>query len=386
MAPFFLIACTGLLLAMAAISTDSLLPTLPWMANDLGLDIALIQQVVPAFMFGYGFGQLTFGPISDRIGRRPALAIGMAVYLVGTVLCLFSDSFALLIVGRIVQGVGGGAGQTVARAMMRDCYSGPALAQNMALATAFFAVGPILAPIAGAWLAEAGDWHWVFLAMAGFAGLMLLLIYRLSESLPEPDPRALDPVRLLRNALQVVAHSQSRFFLLLAGFSFSGIVMMLAGMPRLFGENFGIEGRSFAYLFAIGGFGIIIGQFINRTVISRFGTIWSIGAGALLVATRIPHGLDPRRNGPIDPGLAGWRDVRLQSRLSVDLLQCHNPGDRSARRYRWFCSFARRIERIAARLDPCRLCHRSHRSVTLALGSGRILRCRRRFRRHCMAT
>lgn len=279
----FVFLCVGLLLAMAAISIDSILPALPQAAQGLGVDMALVQQLIPAFMFGYGFGQLAFGPISDCVGRRRALIVGMSVYLGGTAFCLLADGISWLMVGRVIQGIGAGAGQTIGRAIMRDRFSGPALARNMAMAVAIFAVGPILAPIVGAWLAEFGGWRSIFFAMAAFALTMLLLFTRLQESLRQPDPNALRPTRLWRNALTVLRHPQSRYFLLLAGISFSAIVTFLASMPRLFGEGLGVQSQTFAYFFALGGFGIVAGQFINRAAIVRFGTVWSIGAGAGLV-------------------------------------------------------------------------------------------------------
>ena len=280
----FLIIYVGLLISMAAFSTDMILPALPLIASGLDISIEQAQLLVPIYMMGFGLGQLVFGPISDQFGRRPTLIAGLIVYLLGTAGSILAHDLNWLLAARAVQGVGGGAGQTLARAMMRDRFSGSELAQNMAIATAIFAVGPMLAPVMGVWLSAAGGWRIVFYGMALFGVIMLIMACNLAETHTSLHPHSLNPLSLLGNGLAVIRHPQSRYFLLLSGFVFTAIVVFLASMPRLFLEALHSTPLEFAIIFALASSGIIIGQFANRWLIGRFDTIWAMQVGAFTLA------------------------------------------------------------------------------------------------------
>ena len=285
MSPALLTVYCGLLLTAGAFSNDILLPSMFAIQRDLATPIETVQLVVPVFMAVSSLGQLAFGPASDRFGRRHAIIAGLACYLLGSTIAILAGSIAVLLIGRALQGFGSACCQVVSRAILRDTHQGPQLAHAMAFATAIFSFGPIGAPLIGILLLDLGNWRSVFGAMIGFGLMMLALsVFAFEETNKHPDPRALEPRRLLAAFARVARHPQSRFFLLTASLLFFGIVSYVANSPRLFKTTFGIEGLPFAMLFATSGVGIMIGQLVNRRVIARFGVIASTQGATVLMA------------------------------------------------------------------------------------------------------
>ena len=170
------------------------------MQRELGTSIELVQAVVPIFLMAQAIGQMAFGPVSDRFGRRPVIVGGLGLYLAGTVIALLAQSIGAVHVGRAAQGFGSACGIAVGRAVLRDISHGPALAQAMALAMAIFALGPISAPLVGYGLVALGGWRAIFLGMALFASCLLAFaLLRFKETNEKPDPDALRPGRLLHS-------------------------------------------------------------------------------------------------------------------------------------------------------------------------------------------
>lgn len=291
MSPRFLVLYVGLLLSLAAFSTDTILPALELVAIDLAIDVQAVQLVVPIYMLGFGVGQLGFGPASDRVGRRTSIIVGLVIYLIGTAVCATAPSMTALLVGRAIQGIGGGAGQAVARAVLRDRFSGPALASSLATASAIFAVGPMFAPLIGFALATNGDWRAVFWGMLAIGAVLLVVAFKSDETLRAPDPGALRPHRLFANTRALLGHRQSRYFLLLGGFVFTAIVTYLSTIPRIFAEDLNAGRFTFAVSFAIASSGIVAGQLINRRVIAGLGPVIATMVGAIVLSSGCALGL-----------------------------------------------------------------------------------------------
>ena len=163
--PLLIVFC-GLLLTVSAFSCDITLPAFWSMQADLGAPIAWVQAVVPVFLISQGIGQLVFGPVSDRYGRRPVILAGLLLYLLGVAIAGLAHSIGMVHAGRVTQGFGSACGIVVARAVLRDVSHGTALAQSMALAMAIFSLGPISAPLLGYGLVALSGWRGVFAGMA----------------------------------------------------------------------------------------------------------------------------------------------------------------------------------------------------------------------------
>lgn len=274
-------------MAASAFSIDITLPAFSATAADLQTPYERVQLTVTIYIFALGIGQLFWGSASDRWGRKPALLFGLSIYLAGSVLSIAAPSIDWLLAGRLFQGIGGAAAAVCSRAIIRDLFSGTELARNLALATAVFALGPIVAPLVGAVIAEFSHWRFVFGAMAALGLLLLLLLIRMPETIGERSPDALDPRIMLRRAKRLMVHPQSGYFLALTGIIMSSIVLIISGAPRIFEASFGVTGFLFAFLFALHGLGIVVGQMANRRMITAIGIERSmiLASVVLVVAT-----------------------------------------------------------------------------------------------------
>ena len=283
----FLIPFVGLMLGLNAFANDILLPAFFGIATDLATPIERVQTLIPIFLIAAGCGQLVCGPFSDRFGRRPLLAVGLGLFLCGSLLCGAAGTIFTLQLGRVVQGFGSACLVVVGRASLRDTLSGAELARGMALTSAFFAFGPILAPMTGVLLMALGGWRAVFAGIIAVIGaLSIAALLGFHETHTTPDLRALDPQRLRAAVIRVLVHQQSRRFILAAAGLQFAIVSLVSNSPRLFKTQFGIEGATYAMLFALSASGIIVGQMLNHRLIGRHGVVAAtrLAAAMLLLA------------------------------------------------------------------------------------------------------
>ena len=280
--PAIVIFC-GLLLSVSAFSVDITLPAFSFMADDLAAPYSQIQLVVPVFLACIGVGQIFSGPLSDRFGRKPVMLGGLALFAAGSVVCVMAGSIDMLLAGRALQGLGASGGPVVARAVLRDLFSGRQLASNIALATMVFAFGPIVAPLAGVGLMQFGGWRFIFLAILAF-GLLLLAfgVFRLPETIRERDLNALRAFRWRSNLAAMLGNRQSRTYTILFGPIMTMMILLLVAMPRVYDESFGITGTPFAFFFAYHGVGIIIGQYLNRIMIVKIGVENAMLVGSVI--------------------------------------------------------------------------------------------------------
>lgn len=283
----FLIVYCGLLLSVGAFSCDITLPAFYAMRDHLDTPIEWVQAIVPVFLIFQAMGQLVFGPVSDRFGRKPVVIGGLVVYLVGAAIAMTASSIGAVHVGRAAQGFGSACGIVVGRAVLRDISHGPALARAMAFAMAIFALGPISAPLVGYGLVAIGGWRGIFLGMSVFALGLLVAAYFLHETNAAPNPKALHRDNLLAALVRITTHPQSRYFLLVAAIAQFSIVSFVASAPRFFKQAFDIEGLAFAALFASTGLGIILGQLANSRLIGALGVLPAtrVAAGVLLLVS-----------------------------------------------------------------------------------------------------
>jgi MFS transporter, DHA1 family, multidrug resistance protein len=279
-----LIVFCGLLLTVSAFSCDITLPAFWSIQADLGTRIASVQAIVPVFLIFQAIGQLIFGPVSDRYGRRPVILAGLWLYLLGASIAGLAHGIGMVHAGRAAQGFGSACGIVVARAVLRDVSHGPALAQSMALAMAVFSLGPIFAPLLGYGLVVLAGWRGVFAAMVVFGCVLLAWAHRwFKETNSRPDAAALQPMRLLQSVRRIVCDRQSRHFLLVSAATQFGIVSFIANAPRFFKSAFNIEGLQFALLLACTGLGIVLGQIANSRLIARFGVLATTRLAAFIL-------------------------------------------------------------------------------------------------------
>ncbi len=280
----FLIIFCGLLLTSNAFSTDILLPALFSMEQAFAAPVERVQIAMPLFIFASAFGQIIYGPASDRFGRKPVLLTGLTIYTAAAIIALAAQSLGVLLFARALQGFGSAAGIVLGRAILRDTHSGADLAQSMAMAMAVITLGPVLSPLAGTGLVALGGWQPVFGAMALFGmALATVTIWKLDETNQDLRADALDRRELVLAFKRVLSHPQSRFFLCVAaGLGFS-IISFIAHAPRFFRSTFGVEGLGFAAVFALLGMGIVSGQIVNTRSIRRYGVLATTRAAAAIL-------------------------------------------------------------------------------------------------------
>ena len=188
------ICLLGALSMFAPLSTDMYLPALPSMAHDLSASAAAVALTLTASLVGLGAGQLVAGPLSDALGRRRPVLVGLLVYTASSALCALAPDVWTLSALRLVQGAAGAAGIVIARAVVRDLYSGVEAARFFARLMIVIGLAPILAPIIGGQLLHVTDWRGVFLVLAGIGAVLTVFSWRaLAETLPPERPPARGP-------------------------------------------------------------------------------------------------------------------------------------------------------------------------------------------------
>lgn len=262
----------GCLEIFAPISMDLYMPTLPQLARDLGTSDSLAQATMSACMVGLGAGQLLAGPVSDRIGRRRPMLMGIVAFIACSVLCAVAPTIHLLLVARFLQGVAGSAGIVVTFAVARDMFSGVDLAKLLSLLALVSGLAPILAPVAGGQLAAVMGWRGIFGVLAAIGCAQLLLA---ALALPE----SLDPHRRhrgnLRDALGQAGHvlGDKVFVALLSVGALGGIAFFtyLASISFVVQDEMGMTPVAFSVIFAVNSVMLVLGSQINRLALRRAG-------------------------------------------------------------------------------------------------------------------
>src|SRR5580698_2534236 len=173
-APWGLVLLLGSLTALGPLAIDMYLPSLPAISKSLHASPGAVSITLAAFFAGLGLGQLVYGPLSDRMGRRGPLIFGVTTYLIGAVLCALAPNIWLLVLARFLQALGGSSGQVVARAAVRDRFSHQMAARVLSLLILVLGLAPIVAPIFGGYLLLVGDWRAIFVFQALVALVVLI--------------------------------------------------------------------------------------------------------------------------------------------------------------------------------------------------------------------
>lgn len=260
----------GALTAFSAMSIDMYLPAFPQMARDLGVPLSTVQLSVSAFLFGSALGQLFYGPLADRWGRRIPLLLGLSLYVASTIGCALVHSGSALLFWRVMMALGGGAGMVIARAVVRDLYDTAEAARMFSLLMLVMGLAPILAPLAGGQLLLFTGWRgiFVFLSVFGLASLVAAAL-ALPESLP-PERRV---KRSVAEMVAVYGHLlKNRRYLryavglgCVAGVNFSYI----SGAPFVFIELHALSPQLFGVFFGVNACGLIGASQVNRRLLRR---------------------------------------------------------------------------------------------------------------------
>jgi DHA1 family bicyclomycin/chloramphenicol resistance-like MFS transporter len=265
------IALTAALMALTALSIDIMLPALPDIGSALGVGSENDRQlIVILYMAGFAAGQLVYGPLSDRLGRRPVLLAGLAIFVVGSITALVSQSFYALLAARVIQGLGAASPRVIALAVVRDLYNGRQMARVMSFAMMVFIIIPVFAPSIGQGLIHLGDWQWTFAALLAI-GLALALWA--GVRLPETAGCALGtdrPSTLGRSIKAAVLDPQTIGYGTAAGFMFGCLLAYVASAQQVFVDVFGL-GSAFPIMFGAVASTMAVASFVNARLVERLG-------------------------------------------------------------------------------------------------------------------
>jgi DHA1 family bicyclomycin/chloramphenicol resistance-like MFS transporter len=269
----------GALTAFGAVTIDLYLPTLPAIARDYSVSAAAVQLTLSTFFVGMAIGQLFFGPLSDRIGRRPTILIGCAVYVVASLACALAPSIEALVAGRFFQALGCCAAMVTCRAIVRDRYDHSDSARIFSLLMLVLAIAPLLAPTIGGWIALAAGWHAVFYAFVA-VGLAIALTVglRLDESRSAATAEKARTASPIRAYIELLGNRRLIGYLLVGAANGATLFSYIAASPDLVVGTWGFSESQFGLVFAVIAVGIVGSSQVNRWLLRRHSPDAILGA------------------------------------------------------------------------------------------------------------
>ncbi|MDY6982173.1 MAG: multidrug effflux MFS transporter [Pseudomonadota bacterium] len=256
--------------ALPPLAVDMYLPAMPQIATSLGADIATIQNSLSVFLLGFGMGMLCFGPFSDRFGRRPMALIGLAGFMLASLLVTLSPSAAMFLAFRFVQGFVGSAATVNVPAMIRDCY-GKDTAKGMSTVMMIMLIAPLVAPMLGSFTLIVASWRGIFAALTLYAAILVVLTWwRLPETRPALAP---GERRTLFGNYRIILGNRRVWLDLLTYIMFAlAFFTFLTAASFLYITWYGASETEFGFLFAVTALSLIAANFINVRVVTKVGT------------------------------------------------------------------------------------------------------------------
>jgi len=266
--------------SIIAFSIDAMLPALPQIAADLGVaDVNDRQLVVIVLFIGLALAQIAYGPISDTMGRKPAAYIGFTIFIIGSLMCIFAGTFEVMLIGRFLQGVGAAGPRIVSLALVRDLYSGRAMARIMSMVMGIFIIVPVIAPSVGQVLLLVGDWRLIFVVLLaeGIIGLVWFA-WRQPETLREDRRAPFSLRRILRAFAEAFSHPVTLGYTVAAGLVFGAFVGYLASTQQVLGELYGL-GAQFPIYFGANALAFGAASMLNARLVMKLGMRRLAGSG-----------------------------------------------------------------------------------------------------------
>lgn len=259
----FLLVLLGMLSAFGPFVTDMYLPSLPAMGDYFNTTSSMVQLGLTTSMVGLAVGQVLFGPLSDRYGRRMPLLVAMWLFLVSTVFCLFAQDIQQFVVFRLVQGVAGAGGIVISRSVATDKYSGKDLAKMLAVIGAINGVAPVVAPIIGGMFTEAIGWQGIFGILLVLGMVLLVGCCRFRESLPKENRLASGWSDTLSSFKVVLKDRQYVFYVLQMAFAQGVLFSYIASSPFIIQQHYGFSALTFSFCFAVNAVAIGVGAALS---------------------------------------------------------------------------------------------------------------------------
>jgi len=283
----------GALCTISPFSIDMYLPGFPAIAHDLGTTIDQIQLSLTAYLIGIAVGQLFYGPLLDRFGRKTPLYTGLVIYILASLACAFTTSVDALIAMRFLQAIGGCAGMVAAQALVRDLFPVNKTAQAFSLLVLVIAVSPMVAPTLGGYVTTAFGWHAVFILLAFITALIILAVYlTLPEGQLADRTLSLRPKAVLKNYQNVLKQPQFLVYMLAGGIATAAPLAYIAGSSDVFMNIYQVSAQEYGWIFALLASAMIGSTQLNHILLKKFSSeqiirftlYYQTAIGLLLVA------------------------------------------------------------------------------------------------------
>ncbi|MBC9230033.1 multidrug effflux MFS transporter [bacterium SPL81] len=289
----------ALLTALGPLSIDMYLPALPQMADEFGVSTQMISNTLPAYFLGLAIGQLIYGPVSDRIGRKPPLYFGLTLYVIASLACVFTTNEWALIAARIFQALGGCVGVVIARAAIRDRLDMQGSAQAFSSMMIVMGLAPILAPMFGAWILNFFVWQAIFVSLAVVGVICWLCVhFFFKESLPVERRLKLSTYQVTTLYAAILKDESFRVPMFAGCLTGAALFCYISSASAVFMGQYGLSQQQFSYAFALNAAGIMLMSSLNKHLSTRMdifprlrlgGSIQCLGAVIVVCAGAIAY-------------------------------------------------------------------------------------------------
>jgi len=269
---FEFIALMAFLMANAALSIDAILPGLNGMAISLNITESNdLQLIITMILVGLGAGQLVFGTLSDSFGRKPMVYVGALTFILASFICVSAQSLEVMLVGRVLQGIGLSAPRSISISIIRDSYSGDNMARIMSFITTLFIIVPMIAPMAGQLVLESFTWHYIILFQIGF--ILLVLVWfgiRQKETLTKANKNKFSTSLFKNGLIEFLKIKQTVVYTIISGLIGGAFFVYLSASKQIFQDQYGLT-TTFVYVFGALAFSMGVSSFLNSFLVIRFG-------------------------------------------------------------------------------------------------------------------
>ena len=268
---WYVLAVLSLLMGFASISTDLYLPAMPAMSRSLHADAGMVEFTISGYLIGFSLGQLLWGPLGDRYGRRISVAVGLILFVIGSAGCALSGSALSMIGWRMVQALGACASVALSRAMIRDLYEGNRAAQMLSTLITVMAIAPLIGPLVGGQIVAMAGWRAIFWTLVFIGLITLAMIFTIPETLPvvRRNHESFN-LAMIRYA-ELLRHRRLLGYAGTGGFLYAGMFAYVAGTPFVYINYYHVPARFYGLLFGIGVIGIMGANILNSRLVVRLG-------------------------------------------------------------------------------------------------------------------
>ncbi len=268
---FFIILILGLLSAIGPFSIDMYLPGFPDIAAHLHTTVANVSLSLSSFFIGISFGQLVYGPVLDRFGRKKPLYAGLSIYLLASIGCAFASSVNALIVLRLVQALGGCAGMVAARALVRDIFPAQENAKIFSLLMLVIGVSPLIAPTVGGYVTALLGWQYIFVILALMSAFILVAVHFALPGGREADTAlSLKPKPIAKNFISIIKEPQFYTYVFTGSLAAAGLYAYIAGSPFVFMQLYRVSAKQYGWIFASVAMCLVGASQLNSLLLKKF--------------------------------------------------------------------------------------------------------------------